>query len=272
MSDKPFNSIKRIASVFIIIVLLIGMAGATAVHKINNTPPPELSMMFDAKESFHFEVRYGFMRLGDVYVTARDTVIEGRSFLHGTAVIQSNSGIPLMGSRRYEYNSIMEHNDSTAFSHFFWVDNIHRDRPQEVAYDFDYELGHVYAMRNGEIRDTLELHGPADGGPALFYVGRMHAGTDRVVDYPIYIDDEKAVINIQNTLNRETIRNDAFEDRNVDVYLSIGMADINGPFGFSGRFESRYDASELRIPVEARVSVWIGNVRVRLVEYMFEED
>lgn len=257
---------------FVAVTVILGIAGAGAVHKINNTPPPELSTMFDAKESFHFEVRYGFMRLGDVYVTARDTVMNGQKFLHGTAVIQSNSGIPIMGSRRYEYHSIMEHNDTTAFSHFFWIDNIHRDRPMDTAYDFDYEKGHVYSIRDGEIRDTLELLGPADGGPALFYVGRMHAGTDREIDYPIYIDDEKAYINIKNSLQTDNIRNDAFDNRNVDVYISNGFADINGPFGFSGRFESRYDTSELRIPVEARVSVWIGNVRVRLVEYMFEEE
>ncbi len=247
--------------------LLVLVAASAGVARFNAPAPPDLAFMFDAKESFHYEVRYGFMRLGDVYVSAQDTVIDGTTYLHTTSVMQSNSGIPLVGDRRYKYHSILAHNDSTVYSRFFWVDKIHRDSFEYVAYEFDYEKGYVIASKEGEVVDTLDLSEPSDGGPALFYIGRLHAGTDREMEYPIYIDEEKAYIQLRHTTQTEQVRSGYFENGRTEAFLTHGFADVDGPFGFSGAFESYYDTSELRMPVEAKVSVWIGNVRVRLVDY-----
>ncbi|AXJ01505.1 hypothetical protein CYPRO_2259 [Cyclonatronum proteinivorum] len=253
----------------LLLLLLFAGIGATALslHYADTEPAPELSSMFEAREQFTYEVRYGFMRLGNVYVSARDTLIDGKKLLHTTATIQSNSGIPLMGSRRYEYHSLLAQNDSTVWAHKFWVDNVHRERFPEYAYHFDYERGHIVVEKYDTPADTLELPGLLDGGPALFYVGRNHAGMDTEINYPIFIDEEVAYVNIRSTTERDRIRSEALGNEMRDVYLSFGDASIDGPFGFSGKFESRYDTGTWRLPIEARVSVWIGNVRIRLKDY-----
>lgn len=256
----------KLPAILLLAGVSIFLAAAAAFNSPGNNPGPELGAMFDAREQFTYEVRYGFMRLGNVYVSSRDTLVNGEPLLHTIAVIQSNAGIPLMGSRRYEYHSLLAKNDSTVWAKRFWVDNIHRGRFPEYGYTFDYELGHIIVEKHDTPTDTLELPTKLDGGPALFFVGRKHAGTGSEIDFPIFIDEEVAIVNIRSTLERDRIRSAYHNNQMRDVYLSFGNANINGPFGFNGRFESRYDTGEWRLPIEARVSVWIGNVRINLVD------
>jgi len=56
-------------------------------------------------------------------------------------------------------------------------------------------------------------------------------------------------------------------DEDIETYMSEGRADINGPFGFRGKFKSWFSTDDLRIPVEAHVRVIFGNVKVRLISY-----
>lgn len=250
-------------------VMLAGLASVSVGRALLHEPqpPPGLEQMFGEKESFHYEVRYGFFRLGDMYVSSKDTLVDGRPLLHLETIIESNSGVPLMGSRKYSYNSLLSRNDTTAYGHYFWVDKLHRDAFKDIEYTFDYENGKVYSsIVEEEIRDTLELSGPADGGMSLFFNGRTNAGTDSQQRHPIYIDNALEYITITNTLERDKLDNDVLGD-DIEVVISYGEADINGPFGFSGDFVSRYQAGPRRIPVEAKADVWIGNVTIRLVDY-----
>jgi hypothetical protein len=252
------------------LTVLLGLFSITAGRVLlmqAEHEPPDLEQLFGEKESFHFEVRYSFFTLGDMYVSSRDTTIDGRDFLHLEAIIESNSGIPLMGSKKYSYNSILSRNDSTAYGHHFWVDKLHRDAFKDIEYVFDYENDKVYSSIVEEgIRDTLELVGPADGGMSMFFNGRNFAGTESQQRHPIYIDNKLEYITITNTLERDKVDSEVLGD-DTDVFISYGEADINGPFGFSGDFVSRFATGPRRIPLEARAKVWIGNVSVRLKDY-----
>ncbi|MFW6348292.1 MAG: hypothetical protein ACOC2C_06760 [Cyclonatronaceae bacterium] len=229
--------------------------------------PPDLEQLFGEKESFHYEVRYGFFNLGDMYVSMADTLVNEQAFLHIEALIESNSGIPLMSDKRYSYNSLLARNDSTAYGQYFWVDKLHKDLDKAIEYRFDYEQAKVYSsIVEEEIRDTLDLIGPADGGMALFFNGRIRAGTDSEQRHPIYIDNTLEYITITNTLERDVVNSDVLGD-DTEVFISYGAADINGPFGFSGDFVARYATGPRRIPVLAKADVWIGNVSIRLKEY-----
>lgn len=264
---KVFAALRP-AAVWVTVMIMAGLSGLLAGGMLQpQTSPPELRQLFDEQESFHYEVRYGFFRLGDMYVSSKDTLVHGEPRLHLQAIIESNSGVPLMGSKKYSYNSLLSRNDTTAYGHHFWVDKLHRDAFKDIEYRFDYGREKVYSSIVEEsIRDTLELIGPADGGMSLFFNGRTHAGTESRQRHPIYIDNTLEYITITNTLERDTIDNDVTGD-DTEVFISYGAAEINGPFGFSGDFVSRYDTSGRRIPVEAKADVWIGNVTIRLKDY-----
>jgi hypothetical protein len=60
---------------------------------------------------------------------------------------------------------------------------------------------------------------------------------------------------------------EAFED-SVATYKTTGRTiDMVGPFGFSGRFDAYFAQDELRIPLEARLKMFLGSAVVKLIEY-----
>lgn len=239
-----------------------------AVSAMPPDPPPELDDLWTLEESFLYEVRYGFFKLGtvEVEVHTRDTVYNGKDARQFTNVIKSNPSVPIVGYREVHYHSMLTRNDSIPYGLKFWSDNYHDEIMEEYLYEYDYDKGVVTYFEEGEKKKEMELNEPADGGPAIFYYSRLHAGANRDVRYPIYIGEEQGEVSINNKAEVRRHESKAFGG-NVDAVFSTGKADFEGPFGFSGDFEAIFKADEYRIPLEAKVKVWVGNVRVRLVEY-----
>jgi hypothetical protein len=257
--------------IFLFILLFSAIMASVAAtwHSANRLEPvvtvPELMNM---QEYFRFEVRYGFMRLGEteVYIV-KDTLFRGYEAKLVKAVIRSNPSLPLVGYKEVHYYSILAWNEREPYGLRFWTNNLHKGVDESTLYDFDYDNGWVFTFENGEPVDTLELVQPADSGPALFYFSRPFSGTNEIVQYPIYVEHEKGMVTIRNFDRVERMQSPAFDNRNIDVYYSEGDADLQGPFGFKGQYKAWHKTGSMRIPIEAHVSVWLGNVRIRLVEY-----
>jgi hypothetical protein len=97
----------------------------------------------------------------------------------------------------------------------------------------------------------------------------LFAGTDQDYRLPVYLEREKGYIDATNSSKIEKRKYDAFEDP-VKTFFSEGDADIDGPFGFRGKFKAWYIADDLRVPAEAHAKVWLGNVKVQLIDYKKE--
>ncbi|MEX0773478.1 MAG: hypothetical protein WEB89_10585, partial [Balneolales bacterium] len=231
-------------------------------------PPPTVNDILSVREKFTYEVRYGFFNLGTITIeTLKDTTYLGQPAHYLFIKIKSNQGIPLVGYKERNYHAIMAHNDTTFYGMKFWTDSVHDNIFEETLYDYDYPAQKLYTFEEGEAVDTLELLTLADSGPSFFYFSRLHAGTDRKVNYPIYINHEKGNVELENYSQIENYSSEAFPDGDVKAVRTRGNADVNGPFGFSGSIDAIFMADDLRIPLEARVRVWVGNVRVRLIDY-----
>lgn len=227
-----------------------------------------LEKLIDADERMTFEVRYGFIRLGNVYVYIKqDTVYRGRPAVHMVTEMIPNRRVPLVGNREVHYHNIMAVNDTIPFGLRFWQNSLHKDLMERYVYDFDYDNGFVYSFEEGEPIDTLVLDELADAGPATLFYARLFAGQNTRRSYPVYIDHEKANIEMEFATQQVSYDSPAFPNETISAFVMKGNADFNGPFGFSGEFAGFFKDDELRIPLEARVSIFIGNVRVRLIEY-----
>ncbi len=230
--------------------------------------PPDIHTLQNINERFTYEVRYGFLRLGDVHVYLKgDTLYQDTPAVHMVTEMVSNRRLPLIGYREVHYHSFLAYNDSIPYGLRFWQNSLHRDKFERYLYEFDYASGNVYSFEEGEAVDTLDLSRPGDGGPAVMYYSRMFAGTAGDRTYPIYIDHEQSEIEMSFTDRQESYDSPAFPDEDIKAYIMNGNADFEGPFGFSGEFTAFYKDDDLRIPLEARVSIWLGSVRVRLTEY-----
>lgn len=259
-----------------LLLLLLTMFGAPALGQQpvsiteGRDAPPAPAELFEWHEVFTYEVRYSFFKLGEVRVELiADTLWQGRPSWHLRTVIRSNPGIPFMGKEENHYNSILRPAADSFRVYNYWLDNVDEQEFKTSEYIFDHRRQLVYAYEKGKAPDTLALEAPATSGQSVFYMNRPAAGTDSVLKIPIYLNQEKKYLTLTNTTETEMREYDAFPQE-VRTYRTRGMTDVNGPFGFSGSFEAWYLADELRVPVEAHVKVWLGNVKIRLIDYKKE--
>ncbi|MGM0459317.1 MAG: DUF3108 domain-containing protein [Bacteroidota bacterium] len=233
--------------------------------------PPTSEMLMQTRETFEYEVKYGFLTLGWVDVELLpDSTFNGQPVKHLRTRIRSNSRIPFVGKDVVNYESLFDFNDEWFYSYEFWRDDIHDENYERLKVHFDRADSLVYFFEEGEPTDTLSLEEPASGGDVVFYYSRMFAGIEEPYELPVYIEGEKGTLTASSGPDTEMRSYDAFDD-DVETYYSEGRTDIDGPFGFSGSFKSWFMTDDLRIPVEAHVKVIFGNVKVRLIDYEREE-
>ncbi len=263
--------------VFIVISILGGLAFSSAVHAQDSLltyehpdRPPTMEELLEWKEVFTYKVKFGFFKLGEVKTTIiRDTTYQGQKIWWLRTVITSNSGIPFVGEEENHYNTYMVETDSTPYTKLYWRDNLDEDEFEAEVYEFDYEKEKVYISENMSPVDTLSLTEPSSSGQLIFYYSRLFAGTNQDYRLPVYLEREKGYIDATNSTKIEMRDYEAFEEP-VKTYFSEGDADIDGPFGFRGKFKAWYIADDLRVPAEAHAKVWLGNVKVQLIDYKKE--
>ncbi len=234
---------------------------------------PTLEEIFSVKETFRYEVKYGFLKLGWVEVSLlSDTLFDGSIKKHMYTDIRSNPRIPLVGTEIDQFHSIFYVNENgLPVTSTYWKDNVDEGKFNEIRYNFDRENGVVTYKEEDDTRDTLKLVEPATAGHIIFYFSRLFAGSDSTTNMPVYVTKRSGEIIMENPSKKE-IRKYAAFDEPVETYLSKGTTkNIDGPFGFSGDFRAWFLADDLRVPLEARVKVLFGNAIVRLIEYKRED-
>lgn len=241
-------------------------------QSFNSEEQPTMDALFSVKETFRYEVKYSFFKLGWVEVSLLpDTMYQGKMHKHIFTKIESNPKIPFMGTEIDHFHSLFYVNEEgLPVTSSYWKDNIDEGLYKEITYDFDRELGKVYYKEEDDTRDTLDITEPATAGHIIFYFSRLFAGSDSLSTLPVYVTKKEGRINFENPSKLEKRKYAPFGK--VDTYLTKGSTEnIEGPFGFSGNFRAWFLADDLRIPLEARVKVFLGNAIVRLIEYKQEK-
>lgn len=243
----------------------IGLLHSSAQRAPRNQPT--MPSLVNADETLIYSVHYGFLTLGEVILEpVRDTVYLGKNAHYSRTVIRSNPSIPFVGKKERHFHSIFAYNDTIAYGLNFWTDSIHDNEYLDSRYIFDYDKGKVFIYEFEEPTDTLDLDGPADSGPTLHLITRLYAGMNANRTYPIYISNEKGDVEMTYTSKVDQIDSEAFDGK-VSAYYSFGNANVKGPFGFSGAYKAWHMTNDSRIPIEAHVRVWVGNVKVKLKSY-----
>lgn len=252
---------------FILLLGLLWGLGSTPLQA-----QPDLDELYKYKETFKYEVKYGFFKLGWVEVSLQpDTMYEGRMHKHLQTIITSNPKVPFFGTEVDYYHSFFyENEDGVPVTTKYWKDNIDENIYDDIVYEFDRENGKVYYKEEDNTRDTLDLEEPATAGHIIFYFSRLFAGSDTPSDLLVYVTKKKGAIHFQNPSKTEKREYAAF-DKPVEAVLTSGTTEnIAGPFGFSGDFRAWFMNDELRVPLEARVKVFLGNAMIKLIEYTKE--
>jgi hypothetical protein len=230
-------------------------------------PPPSVQSLVNADEIFVYQVEYGFFTLGTVTIeVVKDTTWNGKPAFILLSKIKSNPALFFIGDKERHFYSVTGYDDDTFFCYNFHSNSIHDNEYLDTRYTYDYEKMRVLGYEYEELKGVFPIDGPTDSGPGLFYVSRLYAGIDTLVNYPIVTEFEKGVSRMWFTSNIEHRTLPAFPNP-MPAYHMHGQADLKGPFGFSGAFKTWYSTDSMRLPYEAHVKVWVGNVVVKLKSY-----
>lgn len=246
---------------------------STLCQTYQSSEQPTLENIFSVKETFRYEVKYSFFKLGWVEVSILpDTLFNGKMHKHILTKIESNSRVPLVGTEEDYFHSLFYVNeDGIPITSAYWKDNVDENLYKEITYDFDREAGKVYYKEEDNTRDTLDLVEPATAGHVVFLFSRLFAGSGQSTEMNVYVTKKAGKLYFENYTEKEK-RNYAPFEGPVDTYLVKGSTEnIAGPFNFSGKFRAWFLADDLRVPLEARVRVLFGNAIVRLIEYKQEK-
>jgi hypothetical protein len=270
-----YHQIKKIGLFILGIILFIGLRAEVKAQDSlltfeNMDRPPTMDELLQWNEVFTYEVRFSLFKLGKVQTTiVKDTTYQGQKVWWLRTIIKSNSNIPFVGKEENHYNTLMVETDSLPYTKLYWTDNVDEKEFNEERYKFDYKNKKVYYFDKGVPGDTLALTEPSSSGQLIFYYSRLFAGTNKDYKLPVYLEQKKGYINGTNRPKIEMREYKAFNEP-VKTYYSEGDADIDGPFGFRGKYKAWYIADDLRVPAEAHAKVWLGNVKVKLIDYQKE--
>lgn len=260
---------------FKIYALLLAVFQLVSVELLNAqsyNEPPTLDELFKYKEVFKYEVKYGFLRLGEFEITMMpDTLFRGEMHKHLVTKVVSNPKIPFVGTEIDHFHSLFKiDQNGLPITSYYWKDNIDENLYKEIEYSFDRDKNVVTYKEEDFSRDTLQLEEPATAGQVILLFTRLFAGTEIDNSMIIYVTKKKGYIHFDNDIQLQK-RNYKPWDKPINAYLMKGSTkNIDGPFGFSGKFKAWFLDDELRVPLETRVKVFFGNVLVRIIEYRKE--
>lgn len=230
-----------------------------------------MDALLSIKETLEYEIKYSFFTVGWITVEiVSDSTFRGKHTRWLQTRIRSNSKIPLVGTEMDHFNTLFSVDSAgIPYTDFFWKDNLDEGLEKEIYYDFDHQLGEVRYKEEDDTRDTLDIVPHATAGQLSLYISRLYAGSDSTYRMPVYVSKKLGYVIGENTTKKERRKYKPFGK--VDTYISYGdTEDIEGPFGFSGKFRAWFLDDELRVPLEARMRVFLGNVIVRIIDYKRE--
>lgn len=266
--------IRATNSIILLCLLTIGGASAVDGH------PRALVEFSDAAagdstciqvgEELEYAVSYSFFSIGTVrFKILGKGVSNGRPIFKAQARIESNPGLSWLTEVHIQFYGEI---DDSIFSHYWISEDSSKAGIGYHSLTFNYpdqyvvyRKGNISSSGNNKLDelDTVEVKRREEDGLSLFYYAREHARQVKQDTVSTFIDNKEAktYIDFQNKIKDVDI--DAVDYPVATVYFE-GHADFVGVAGLTGGFRGWFSNDAARIPIVARLNVWIGSIKVEL--------
>ena len=247
-------------------ILCVAGIACQGTGRAQGQPPPD--RVFVEGEDLVYNVRYGFIDLGQVRIKIVGTV-RGKSSLafEGKAIIDSYPKVPFV-----DLHAVFESRiDSGMFSRRFIGRQKENGQWDFSRYDFDYPDKRLLietGTRDSVVmkRDTLPVESAYQDGLSLFFYARAKLFAGLKLNVPTVIREQKVNTDIDFKVERTSIDLDAV-DYPVDVVRFEGNMEFVGIFGLTGGFEGWFSNDDARVPIQAKMKVLIGSVTIELMKW-----
>ena len=220
-------------------------------------------------EELVYDVSYMGISLGTIRVTTlKNETFNGKSVHHTKIYIDSRKGIPFV-----DLHSIYESwiDPSVQYSHNFAASTKESDGSWTYdKYLFDYPGQSVtmekYKANKLSNKRVLKTSKKWNDGSSLFFLARQMLKSKKTIKVPTIIMDDTVSTSINFVGKEEAIEVDAIKYPVKTIYLN-GTANWTGIYGLSGKFEGWFTDDEARIPIRAKMKLYVGNANIELVKW-----
>jgi hypothetical protein len=268
---------RIIATVSISLIGLLFLGGAVfkgakpeASADTLGVTPPDTATCIQVGEELEYAVSYSFFSVGTVrFKILGKGVRDGRPIFKALARIESNPSLSWLTEVHIRFYAEI---DDSVFSHYWISEDSSKSGIDYHSLTFDYPDHHVIYQKGNidpsglnkiDELDTVAVTTPVEDGLSLFYYARERLRQAKQDTVLTFIDnvEKKAYIDFQNKI--EDVEIDAVKYPIETVYFD-GHADFVGVVGLTGGFRGWFSNDAARIPIMARLNVWIGSIKVEL--------
>lgn len=220
-------------------------------------------------EEIEYEVSFFNIKLGKIRVITEKTIdYRGNKVYRAKSYIESYPGIPFVDLKAI-YNSWID--TTVSFSHKFEGSlKMENDKWafQKIQFNYDentiinekYEdnvmIDKIVSKTNNKINDGL----------SLFFLARQYTNMKRSVKIPTLMDTKIGTTYINFHGKKETVQIPAIKYPVRTIYFD-GRADWEGVYGLTGKFEGWFSDDEARVPIRAKMNVYVGSIVIELIKW-----
>lgn len=257
---------KKITLLFLAVSALVIVSPANREKEIFQSDLPYRKI--DVGEEITYVVKYLFISIGEIKLKVTKREIANNDTIYSAiAYIDSYEGLPFVN-----LHQIYETKFNTRQIPVFFRGTIIDKDTTFTQYTFNYNSRKIHILKGSRTKNTIWTDSTATlvreylDGLSLFYYARMRTGRRASYNTPVFINEkgEKTVIRCYD--KPEPIEIDAVDYKINCVYLD-GETEFKGIFGLTGYFEGWFSNDDYAVPILAKMSVIIGNIRVELKEW-----
>jgi len=250
-------------NIYTILLLILIFSCSHSVYSQGTFPSWEVG------EELTYKVKWTFIRLGTIKLHICDTVrINNQKAFHIKCYIDSNPALFFVN-----YHTVAE----TFFSKDLEVQYFtYIEEDEGITYKAEYRLNHVRGLVSIELTDTsdtshkitkeIPFTGNLQDGTSLIYYARAHADKSEQHRVTYLADDGQDVVLINFKGKDGLLKTKPFEQK-IPAYYLEGHVYNRGMAGLSGNFKGWFSADSKRLPLMAKMKVFIGSVSLKLEEY-----
>lgn len=250
---------RTLAAFAVLLVCIVGIGTTTVQAQGLIQPGEELT----------YRVSYLGITLGTIKTVIEPyTTYEGKKSTKVKVYINSHPSIPFV-SLHSIYESWMDENMmySMKFNANTQNDAGTWDFDQYV---FDYDAGKLvmekYKGKEKTATKNFDIKKKYNDGSSLLFAARRLLYAKKSLRIPTTIMDDTVSTVINFSGKQEAAEIDAVNYPVKCVYFS-GEANWTGIYGISGTFEGWFSDDEARVPIKAKMKVYVGNALIELMQW-----